>query len=138
MALIAQYDESDAYWDEDDVANAMADDPDLEAEEGYQEDLDQMYYDDFKYEVREAFSKRKFPLVLVARRSNWRGQDGYAKCDDVDDVLQKVGSFESGSMSLNRGVGGSLWFSMSGTHDVPTGFTIEVKPYNAAYWNDDA
>lgn len=137
--LIASYDQSDGYWTEESIKDQQTDFPgeydDIEPGD-YDEHVDAMYYNDFKYNVKEAFAKRKFPLVLAARKSNWRGQDGFAEAHTINDVLQKVASFDSGSVELHRGAGGSLWFSMGGTHDVPTGFTIEVKPHNKAYWSD--
>jgi hypothetical protein len=134
--LIAEYNESDAYWDEDEVAEMKIEDPEGNEflEPGYQDDLDQMYYDDFKYGVRHAFEKRKFPLVLVARKSNWRGSDGYAKAEDIDEVLSKIFSFDNTNMELHRTRGGALHFS-TGSHDVPMGFIIEVKPFNKTYWS---
>lgn len=135
MPLIAAYDSSDAYWTEEEVEKMKKEDPkgNEYLEPGYQDNVDQIYWDDFEYETKIAFSKRKFPLVLVARSSNWRGQDGYAKCDNVEEVISKVTSFDGSYINLYRGRGGSLWFTTA-THDVPTGFTIEVKPYNRAYW----
>ena len=78
--LVAQYDESDAYLTQE-AYDELDEDQKEDTEPGeYSEDIDSMYYDDYKWGVREAFAKRKFPVVLAARRSNWRGQDGYARC----------------------------------------------------------
>ncbi len=135
--IIATYNESDAYWTEEEVIEMKGEDPEGHEflEPGYQDDVDEMYYDDFKYEVKEAFKKRKFPLVLAARKSNWQGQDGFAKANNVEEILSKISSFDSGSIELHRARGGALHFSMGGTHDVPCGFTIEVKPFSQAYWD---
>jgi len=125
--LVAEYDSSDAYLSQE-AYDDLDEDQKEDTEPGeYSEDIDSMYYDDFKYEVKQAFAKRNFPLVLAAIASNWQNQTGYATCTDVDDVLQKVNSFDSGSIQLHRGKGNSLWFQMGGTHDVPMGFTIEVN-----------
>ncbi len=134
--LIAQYDSSDAYWTEEQVIEMKTEEPEANEflEPGYQDDVDSMYYDDFKHEVINAFAKRKFPLVLVARNSNWRGQDGYAKADNIDEVLSKIFSFDNDSMELHRTRGGALHFNTA-SHDRPTGFQIEVKPFNKAYWS---
>ena len=134
MPIIAQYDEQWAYLSQEDYDNLDEEDKEYREPEEYDEDLDSMHYYDFKYEVKEAFSKRKFPLVLAARKSNWRGQDGFARAENVQDVLNKIMNFDSGSVELHRGRGGSLEFKMGGTHDVPTGFTIEIKQFNQAYW----
>jgi len=134
MPLIARYNESDAYLSEEDWDNLDEDEQEYRKKDECDDDADQMNYNDFKCEVHEAFSKRKFPLVLAARKSNWRGQDGFARAENVQDVLNKIMNFESGSVELHRGRGGSLEFRMGGTHDVPTGFTIEIKQFNQAYW----
>ena len=128
--LVAQYSESDAYLSQEDYDELDEEDQENTEPGEYQEHIDEMYYSDFKWEVKEAFSKRKFPLMLIARRSNWQRQDGYAKCTDIEDVLGKVSSFDSGSVELHRTKGSALHFAMGGTHDVPTGFTIDVRPIN--------
>ena len=137
--LVTSYDSSDAYWTEEEVLEMKGESPEEHkfTKPGYQDDLDEMYLDDFKWGVKEAFSKRKFPLVLRANNSNWRGQTGYAKADNVEDILSKLFNFDSSYYKLHRTRGGALHFAL-GTHDVPQGFTIDIKPYNAAYWNDNA
>ena len=132
--LIASYDESDAFWTKEEVEEMIKEDPEGNEflEPGYQDDLDQMYYDDFKWGVKNAFEKRKFPLLLVALASNWRGQDGTAVCHDTDDVISKVASFDGSFMELHRTRGSALHFTTA-SHDCPTGITIEVKPHNEAY-----
>ena len=129
MALIAEYNESYAYIEEEDLTEEEIKDG---VEAGYDEDLDLLYWDDFKYQVENAFSKRKFPVVLQANNSNWRGQTGYAKADSVTEILDKISSFESSKYQLHKTRGGALHFSLA-THDVPTGFTIDIKPYRAPY-----
>ena len=126
--LVAQYDQSDAYLSQEDYDEMDEDQKEYTEPGTYSEDYDEMYYDDYEMGVKFAFSKRKFPLLLIARKSNWQGQDGIAKCSDVDDVLSKVASFDSSSIELHKGRGNSLEFRMGGTHDVPMGFVIEVKP----------
>jgi len=132
--LVAQYDQSDAYLTQE-AYDELDEDQKEDTEPGeYSEDIDMMYYDDYKYGVKDAFKKRKFPLLLIARKSNWQGQDGTARCSDVEDVISKVAGFDSGSIELHKGRGNSLKFKMGGTHDVPMGFMIEVQPL--AYTGD--
>ena len=96
---------------------------------GDDEYIDQMNHDAFEDEVRVAFYNRKFPLVLLALSSNWRGQDGVVEVGDVEDVLFKVASFDVSHMQLHRGRGSALHFDTA-SHDCPTGIRIEVKPGN--------
>ncbi len=133
MALLTQYDSSDAYLSQEDYDNLEPEDKEFREPDTYDEDLDQMYYDDFKYDVQQAFSKRKFPLVLEAVSSNWRGQTGTKECDNTEDVLDGIMSFESASIELHRGQGRSLWFVMGGTHDCPLGFHIKVCSGNTKF-----
>jgi len=125
MPLIAQYDESDAYLSQEDYDNLDEETQEFLEPEAYDEDSDQMHYNDFKYEVKEAFSKRKFPLNLRANSSRWDGATGYAECSSVDDVLAKISSFGGSYTKLHRGRGGRLWFQTA-NHDRPTGFSIDV------------
>ena len=133
--LVAVYDSSDAY-----VSQEQWDDLDKEDQESisvgdYDEDMDSWLYTDYENEVRYALEKRKFPLVLAARKSNWRGQDGFARVNSIEELLQKVASFDSGSIELHKTRDSAFHFKMGGTHDVPTGFIIELKPFNQAYWS---
>ena len=125
--LVAQYDSSDAYLSEKDYEELDEETKEY-ASIGYDEDLNSTYFSDFKYEVKKAFAKRHFPLILIARSSNWRGQDGYSKVDSIDEVLSKIFSFDNDNMKLHRTRGSALSFTTA-SHDVPTGFRIEVKPY---------
>lgn len=124
MALIADYDESYAYVEEEDLTQEKIEDG---VKVGYNEDLDLLYWDDFRCQVEHAFSKRKFPVILQANNSNWRGQTGFAKANSATEVLNKILSFESNRYELHRIRGGALYFSLA-THDVPTGFTIDINP----------
>jgi len=135
MALIAAYDESDAHFDEEQIEE-MFDGYDEEdkPEPGFSETYDEMYWSDFKVNVKEVFAKRKFPVVLRANNSNWRGQTGYARAENVDEVIDKIASFDSSYYQLHKTAGSALHFKL-GTHDVPTGFTIDIKPFNQAYWD---
>ena len=128
--IITIYNQNDAYWTKENIEAYKKDFPNEECqfnENDYDELQDSSNWEWFNDEIKEAFSKRKFPLELVARKSNWRGQDGTAICRNIDQVIQKVTSFESNSIELHRTRGGKLFFVMGGTHDVPTGFTIEVN-----------
>ncbi len=125
--IVTQYSQDDSYLSQEDYDNLEPEEKKYREPNSYDEDLDQTYYDIFKYKVKQAFAKRNFPLVLEAIASNWQNQTGYATCVDVDDVLQKVNSFDSGSIELHRGKGNALWFQMGGTHDVPHPFTIKVN-----------
>ena len=129
--LVAQYDSNDAYLSEKDYEELDEETKEY-ASIGYDEDLDSTYFSDFKYEVKKAFAKRHFPLILIARSSNWRGQDGYSKVDSIDEVLSKIFSFDNDNMKLHRTRGSALYFTTA-SHDVPTGFRIEVKPYKTKY-----
>ena len=134
--LLASYDESDAYFDEDDIEE-MFDGIDEEdkPETGFNESYDEMYWSDFKYEVKSALEKRKFPVILRANNSRWDGQTGYARAEDVDGLIGKVASFDSSHYQLHRTRGGALHFSL-GTHDVPTGFTIDIVPFTQKHWDE--
>ena len=127
--LVAQYDSNDAYLSEKDYEELDEETKEY-ASIGYDEDLDSTYFSDFKYEVEQIFSKKKFPLILIARASNWRGQDGYSKVNTVEKILSKIFSFSNDSMKLHRTRGSALHFKTA-SHDVPTGFIIEVKPYKS-------
>ena len=131
--IIAIYNQDDAYWTENMIKEYKENNPDSDwlPEPGeYDQIQDENNWILFEDEVKEIFSKRKFPLELIARRSNWQGQDGTVICGNIDQVIQKVTSFKSNSIELHRTRGGKLFFVMGGTHDVPTGFTIEVNPIN--------
>ncbi len=133
MPLIATYDSSDAYLTQEEYNNLQNDEKEFREPETYDDFIDQNNWEDFEYKVENAFKNRKFPLVLVARKSNWRGQDGFARCNTTDEVISKVASFDGSYIELYRGRGNSLWFKTA-SHDVPTGILIEVKPFNQAYW----
>ena len=132
--LLASYDESDAYLTKEDVNELHECDEENNPGIGYNEIYDEMNWDNFKYEVRSAFEKRKFPVILQANNSNWRGQTGFAKAENTDDLIGKIASFDSSYYKLHRTRGSALYFSL-GTHDVPMGFTIDIKPYTNKLWD---
>ena len=122
----AHYNESDSWITKDDNGKDL-DEP------YYDEMIDEWNLDTFKEDVELIFEKRKFPLVLVANNSTWNGRTGYAKADSIDDIYRKLFSFDSSYYKLYRTRGGALHFTLA-THDVPTGFSIDIKPFNKAYW----
>lgn len=126
--LIAEYDSSDAYITKDEDGKEL-----IQDECYFDEIIDQWNGDTFREDVEEAFYKRKFPLVLMVTPVNWRGQTGYAKVDNIQEVLNKLFSFDSSYYKLHRTAGSALHFTF-GTHDMPTGVTMYIKPYNKAYW----
>jgi len=79
----------------------------------------------FKDGVYEALHDLKFPITLIAERSNWRGETGYAEATDIEDLLQKITSFGSTYYELYK-ENGNYEFRLA-THDVPTGFTIQIQ-----------
>jgi hypothetical protein len=88
-----------------------------------------MRWEDFRRQVEDALENRKFPLQLIALNSNWRGQTGYAEAESVDDIINKLTSFDSSYYKLHK-IGNSYEFRLS-THDVPTGFTVQIRSLNA-------
>jgi len=108
--IIAEYDSYDAYTDDGE----------------YDEFQDEMNFNFFKEEVKERLSKRKFPVKLIARSSNWMGQDGYTEADNVDEIISKIFSFGNHWARMESTRGGGIEFRTA-SHDVPTGFTIEVR-----------
>ena len=84
----------------------------------------------FVDEVRAALGNRKFPLHLIAHNSNWRGQTGTAKVQDVEDMVQKCFSFDNNWLQLHK-VGNKFYFTTA-NHDCPTGFTIDLKAIPSA------
>jgi hypothetical protein len=104
--LVAVYDESD----------------DRTEDEEY---IDSAVWDDFKENIRYYLGERKFPLQLIALNSNWQGQTGYAEAESVDDIISKLGSFDSSYYELHK-IGNSYEFRLA-THDVPTGFTVQIR-----------
>lgn len=89
------------------------------------EDINEMNWQDFKDDVTFCLKDRKFPLQLIALHSNWKEQTGYAEVGSIDDILQKVTSFDSSFYELHK-IGNSYEFHLS-SHDVPTGFTIQIR-----------
>lgn len=108
--LLTSYNESDAY---------------LDGTEEFDELADQIYLNDFRDDIIKYLSSRKFPLQLIAENSNWRGQTGYATVEFVDDIVNKLFSFNSTWYELHK-VGNSYYF-LTSTHDVPTAFRILVR-----------
>ena len=129
--LITSYDSQDAYFTEEDIEEMQLDEDDREP--GYDEDYDNMYFDDFRYDALQVLSKRKYPLVLRANNSNWQGKTGFATVDSADELLGKVFSFDSSYYELHRTRGSALHFRLA-THDVPQSFSIDLLPFNQAYW----
>jgi len=109
--LIAEYNITWAYDEESEV---------------FDEEANEMYFDEFAEAVKKRFKNRKFPLCLKAVNSNWRGQTGYAKVESIDALFQKILSFSNDWIEFHSGRGGSLYFRTA-NHDVPTGFTIYVN-----------
>ena len=128
--LIASYDSQDAYFTEEDIKEMQLDEDDREP--GYDEDYDNMYFDDFRYDALQVLSKRKYPLVLRANSSNWRRQTGFTTVESADELLGKIFSFDSSYYELHRTKGSALHFRLS-THDNPTGFSIDLLPANTKY-----
>ena len=91
----------------------------------WDEDIDRGYWEDFALEVYSYLKDRKFPLQLIAVNSNWRGQTGYAEVNSVADIIDKLTSFDSSYYELHK-IGNSYEFRLA-THDVPTGFTIQIR-----------
>lgn len=108
--LLSHYYESSAYDDETEEFDELA---------------DQIYINDFRDDVVEYLSSRKFPLQLVAENSNWRGQTGYATVESVDEIVDKLFSFDSNWYELHK-FGNSYYF-LTSTHDAPTPFRILVR-----------
>ena len=127
MPLIASYDSSDAYINQEYYDSLEPENQDYFEVGDYDENMDECYYSNFKYEVKQAFAKRKFPLVLEALNSDWRGRTGYKECNDVDEVISSVASFDGSYMQLYRTTGSKLYF-MTASHDCPTSFRINVNP----------
>jgi hypothetical protein len=90
-----------------------------------QEDDFNWDWQDFKDKIRHVFKPRTFPLQLIALNSNWRGQTGYATVNSVDELTQKIASFDSSYYELHK-IRNSYEFRLS-THDVPCGFTIQIR-----------
>ena len=102
---------------------AVYDESDDRTEDG--EYIDSAVWDDFKEDIHHYLGERKFPLKLIAVNSNWLGQTGYAEAESVPDLLDKITSFESSFYELHK-IGNSYEFRLA-THDVPTGFTIQIR-----------
>ena len=97
-------------------------------------------FDDFtqnlEYELFE--HKIKFPVMLEAVASNWRGQTGYAEAESQSDLMSKISSFEPGYVELCINTSNleepevvdedsyPLYFTIY-THDVPMGFRMNLK-----------
>ena len=67
-----------------------------------------------------------YPVDLIARKSNWQGHDGYYTAHHVDEIISSITSFGSSDITLVQNDDKSLHFELA-THDVPTGFFIEIK-----------
>jgi hypothetical protein len=87
--------------------------------------LDTELWDQFINDVEYELSERKFPLQLIALNSNWRGQTGYAEVGSVEDIINKLTSFNSSYYELHK-IGNSYEFRLA-THDVPTSFRILIR-----------
>jgi hypothetical protein len=108
--LIAEYDIENAYD---------------EHIEDYNEEKDIWNMEDFKESVIHHLSNKTFPLQLIALNSNWRKQTGYATIDSVEELLQKVISFDSNYYELHK-IRNSYEFRLA-SHDVPCGLTIQIR-----------
>ena len=62
--LLAEYNESDAYLTEDEYNNLTDEDKEY-VNIGYNQNMDNDNWDFFIYQVKQAFERRKFPLVLL-------------------------------------------------------------------------
>jgi len=87
--------------------------------------IDSENWNYFKYEVYEALHDLEFPITLIAERSNWRGETGYAEATDIGDLLVKLTNFGSSYYELHK-ENDNYEFHLS-THDVPTGFSIKIQ-----------
>jgi len=111
--LITRYDNGDAY------------DPDTGQ---FDNDLDYDNYIAFCCEVEAAFNAGgiQLPVELIAEKSNWRGQDGFAEASSIKGILDKCMSFDNDALTLMQDEQG--FYFRTASHDVPTGFIIRVKP----------
>ena len=93
--------------------------------EEYDDDEDSSYaWDDFRENTSIELDHLSYPVTLEARNSNWRGQTGYAEVDNIDDLINKVASFDSSFVELHK-EDDEYYFRLA-THDVPTGFCIYI------------
>lgn len=88
-----------------------------------EEDYEEAWFD-FKENTKYELDHLSYPVTLEARNSNWRGQTGYAKVNDFDDLISKVSSFVSSFVELHK-EDDNYYFRLA-THDVPTGFCIYI------------
>lgn len=88
-----------------------------------EEDYEEAWLD-FKENTKYELDHLSYPVTLEARNSNWRGQTGYAKVNDFDDLISKVSSFVSSFVELHK-EDDNYYFRLA-THDVPTGFCIYI------------
>ena len=81
-------------------------------------------WQDFYDNTSAELDHLSYPVTLEARNSNWRGETGYAKVNDFDDLIRKVASFNSSFVELHK-EDDEYYFKLA-THDVPTGFCIYI------------
>jgi len=80
---------------------------------------------DFKSEIENELKDFKFPTILEAQNSNWRGQTGYTEAENIDETIRKVSSFNSSFIEFHKE--DNEYFFRLATHDRPTGFNIYLK-----------
>jgi len=69
----------------------------------------------------------KFPVLLTAENSNWRGQTGTAEADSGAEVLDKLYSFDPGEgFTFKHDDEDGYYFRLS-SHDRPTGFNVYIE-----------
>ena len=95
-------------------------------ENDYDDREDNSYaWQDFEDNVSVELDSLSYPITLEAQNSNWRGQTGYAKAEDFNNLINKVCSFNSSFIEFHK-EDDKYYFKLA-THDVPTGFRIYIK-----------
>ena len=95
-------------------------------ENDYDDREDNSYaWQDFEDNVSVELDSLSYPITLEAQNSNWRGQTGYAKAEDFNNLINKVCSFDSSFIEFHK-EDDEYYFKLA-THDVPTGFRIYIK-----------
>jgi hypothetical protein len=123
------------YYDDDGEYHSYSDEDVDYSKEGDVEFDRDGWDEDKAYMAQEIEKLVEPPYKLIAKKSNWRGSDGYATADSGKDVVEKSLSFDNDSIELRKDDDG-IYIS-TGNHDVPMGFSIRIEHDVGEEENDD-